>query len=67
MGKPEDKRSYRAIKAELDDVMLNLQSEDLDVDEAIELFNKGQKLVKELENYLSEAENTIKQIKAKYE
>jgi exodeoxyribonuclease VII small subunit len=67
LSKAGDKRSYRTIKGELDEVMRNLQSEELDVDEAIELFNKGHLLLKELEDYLNSAENTVKQIKAKFE
>lgn len=59
--------SYRELKEELDSVLLKLQAEDLDVDEALDLYVRGQELVGRLEEYLKTAENSVKKIKAKFE
>jgi exodeoxyribonuclease VII small subunit len=61
-----DKFSYRELKDELDEVLSNLQREDLDIDEALKLYKRGQELIKDLEEYLKSAENTVKEIKAKF-
>jgi exodeoxyribonuclease VII small subunit len=59
--------SYQDLKADLDAVMMRLQSDELDVDEALQLYQKGQELIKELEGYLKQAENTINKIKTNFE
>lgn len=58
-------RSYKLIKQELDEVVSRLQDDETDVDSVIELYQKGQSLIKELENYIKTAENKIKEIKPK--
>jgi exodeoxyribonuclease VII small subunit len=60
------KLSYKKLRDELDEVMFGLQAEDLDIDEALELYKRGQKLISDLEVYLKTAENTVKEIKAKF-
>lgn len=61
----KDQVSYNHLKSELDQVIIRLQSDDLDVEEALELYNRGQGLIKQLETYLKQAENTVKELKAK--
>lgn len=58
--------SFKDLKEQLDSVVDKLQSDDLDVEEAISLYSKGQDLIKELESYLDKAENTVKELKAKF-
>ena len=58
------KKSYRTLQAELDKVLAELQSADLDIDKALDLYKQGQKLLTDLENYLKSAKNEIKHIKA---
>ena len=58
------KKSYRELQSELDDVMMRLQSAELDIDEALTLYKQGQKLVADLEAYLETAKNEINQLKA---
>ena len=62
----KEKASYEELKAELDSVMAALQQEDLDVDKALEYYERGLVLVKQLEDYLKTAENSVKQLKAKF-
>lgn len=57
------KKTYGELQAELDDVLLQLQSGDLDIDAALKLHKQGEKLVGELEAYLADAKNEIEQLK----
>jgi len=59
-------KNYQVIKEGLDDVLLKLRDENVDVDEAIDLYKKGQGLIIEMENYLKTAKNEIKEIKKTY-
>jgi exodeoxyribonuclease VII small subunit len=58
--------SYQELSAELNALLLELQQENLDVDVAIRHYERGLVLVKELEKYLSEAENKVSKLKAKF-
>jgi exodeoxyribonuclease VII small subunit len=59
------KQNYQDLSSELDEVLDKLQSDDLDVDSAISLYEKGLKLVTELEKRLETAENKVRELKAK--
>ncbi len=58
--------SYHVLKAELDAVLMELQREDLDVDQALIHYQRGLELIKQLETYLQGAKNRVKQIKAAF-
>lgn len=62
MAKPA--RNYQELSTELDTVLEALQAPDLDVDQAMELYERGQKVVAELEKYLQSAENKIRNLSA---
>lgn len=66
MSKDEEK-TYRELQAELDAIMAKLQSVDVDVDEATDLYERGMHIVKDLEHHISAAENTVKKIKTSFE
>jgi exodeoxyribonuclease VII small subunit len=57
------KKSYRELQAELDKVLDEMQSSELDIDKALELYKAGQKVIKDLEAYLQTAKNEIEQLK----
>lgn len=57
------KKTYRELQSELDDVLAALQTAELDIDKALELYKKGQKLIDQLEDYLKTAKNEIEQLK----
>lgn len=57
------KKSYRELQEQLDEVLAEMQSAELDIDRASELYAKGQKLLSELENYLQTAKNEIVHLK----
>jgi exodeoxyribonuclease VII small subunit len=58
------KKSYKDLQEELTAVVQKLEAGDVDIDEAFAYHKKGEKLLKQLETYLKEAENTIKNIKS---
>lgn len=61
-----DQPNYQALKTELEQVLAKLQAEDLDVDEALVLYQRGLELVQQLDTYLKTAENTVKELKARF-
>lgn len=58
--------NYQNMQSELDEIMIALQQPELDVDQAIEYYQRGLELIAELEDYLENAENKVKEIKAKF-
>lgn len=60
------KTDYKSLNAELDEVLEKLQSGDLDVDKAVELYERGTAITKELETYLKESQNKVSKIKADF-
>lgn len=68
MAKKESSQAnYRIMKQELDQILISLQREDIDIDEALLLHEKGLKLINELELYLKKAGNIVKEIDAKFD
>lgn len=53
MKKTEDSRSYQELKMALDEILIKLQNEDADIDEAMKLHAEGQKILSLLDSYLS--------------
>lgn len=58
------KKDYQSLSAELDEILVMLQSADIDIDEAIKAYERGIVVANELENYIKNAENKITKIKA---
>jgi len=59
--------TYQQLSAELDDIMVQLQAEDIDIEAAVEAYERGMKIVTELEKQLKTAENKVKKIKLQFE
>lgn len=55
---------YLALNSELDEILSKLQSDDLDVHEAIKLYERGTTITGKIESYLKTAENKITKLKA---
>lgn len=60
MNKDFTQFNYAAKTEELEGVLAHLQSEDIEIDEALKLHAVGKKLVTEIEDYLRHAENEVK-------
>lgn len=52
-------RDYKTMRTELEELLSAMQSEDLDVDEALAKYERGQQLISQLQAYLEAAENKI--------
>lgn len=63
----EKKVDYKVLNTELDKILVKLQSAELDVDQAVELYEKGMKIADELETYLKKAENKVSKIRIDWE
>ncbi len=59
--------SYQELTIELDAIVTQLQSDSLDVTDAIPLYERGMAITKQLESHLKHAETTITKIKASFE
>lgn len=59
--------SYQELSAELDEVMARLQTEDIDIEEAVKAYGRGMTIVAELEQQLKNAENKVKKIKLQFD
>ncbi len=57
------KTSYKELQMQLDNTLGQLQSAELDIDKALDLYKQGQKLIKQLEDYLKNAKNEIEHLK----
>lgn len=57
------KKTYSQLQAELDEILVELQTAELDIDKAINLYKKGEAVITELEKQLQTAKNTIKHLK----
>lgn len=64
---PSKEIDYAKLSAELDKIVEALQSSDLGVDEALKQYERGMRLVKDLEAYLKDAENKVRKIKAGFD
>lgn len=60
------KRTFAERLRELETLLEWFESADFDVDEAVMNYERGLKLVKDLEEHLKTAENKVSQIKVKF-
>jgi len=63
MTKPNPKSDYSSLKQELDIVMEKMSRDDLNIDEALVEYERGLSLIKQIEDYLKNAENKITELK----
>ncbi|OGL31327.1 exodeoxyribonuclease VII small subunit [Candidatus Saccharibacteria bacterium RIFCSPHIGHO2_12_FULL_41_12] len=54
------KKTYKDLKQELDEVLSQLSSGDIDIDDAIALQKKGQKLIEQIKAYLTQLDTKKK-------
>jgi exodeoxyribonuclease VII small subunit len=62
-NKPID---YRKLSSELDAILGELQNGELDIDKALKQYDRGQAVIKQLNEYLKTAENKITQVTTKH-
>jgi len=54
--------SYKELKKELEKVIGELQSEETDIDDALELYKKANKIIEQLEKHLETIKIEIERI-----
>lgn len=59
------KLDYRALSDELDVLLTDLQRSDVQVDEAMKLYEQGLNLINQLEKRLEQAENELVRLKGR--
>lgn len=57
------KEDYQTLSGQLEIVLDKLQAPDVQVDEAVKLYEEGLKLITALEKHLEQAENKIEKLK----
>lgn len=57
-------QTYKELSDELEQAMTELERGDLDIDQAVQCYERGLAIVKQLEHYLKEAENKVIELKA---
>lgn len=55
--------NYQTLSAQLDGILAKLQDPELEVDEAVQLYEQGTKLITQLEKHLKQAENKLTKLK----
>ena len=51
--------NYPRLSAELDDILDKLQSSDIDIDEAMRAYERGQQIINQLETHLKTAQSKV--------
>jgi len=60
-----NKPSYKSLNAELEVIIEDLQSNNLDIDRVLTQYERGVNIIDELEKYLNQAENRLTKVKPK--
>ncbi len=59
--------SYLELSQELDEIVLQLQAENIDIEQAVKNYERGMAIISELEKQLKSAENKVKKIKLQFD
>ena len=60
------KTDYKTLQTELDAILDTIQGSTLDIDEAMKAYERGMKLIAELELYLDKAQHTVTKLQQKF-
>jgi exodeoxyribonuclease VII small subunit len=61
------KKTYQELESELQDILAWFESDSFDVDEAVKQYERGLELIKALEAHLGTAENTVRELKSRFD
>ena len=59
---PKSKPDYTSLNLQLNTILDKLQQPDIQVDEAVKLYEEGLQLIEQLEAHLQQAEHTLKKL-----
>ncbi len=54
---------YKALRVELDTILDDLQNGEIDIEQALAHYQRGQAIVKQLQEFLKAAENKVTKLK----
>lgn len=57
------KDTYRALKAQLDEILETLQGGEVDIEEATELYAEATQITEKLNAFIESAQNTVNKVK----
>ena len=60
-------QNYQELSSELDRILAELSSGQLDIDQAINKYQRGAELIAELRDYLKTSENKITKLKINFD
>jgi exodeoxyribonuclease VII small subunit len=60
------KMNYKELQNKLDVLMAKLENGEVGIDEALQCYEDGLKIIEQLEQYLQSAENRVHELKATY-
>lgn len=60
-------KNFADLELELQEIINWFESESFDVDQAVDKYKRGLELVKQLEEYLGKAENSVHELKARFD
>ena len=64
MAKKVDEQNYQNLREELDQIIDELQAGNVGIEEALSKYERGQVIIKELETFLQQTDNTVTKLKA---
>lgn len=56
-------KSYRQLNKELEEIIYQLDNELDDIDKSVELYKEGERILKQIEDYLKGAKTKINKVK----
>jgi len=62
----KESTDYKSLSAELDAIIESMQTADLDIEEAVAQYERGMKIIEQLEIHLKTAENRVTKVKANW-
>ena len=58
-------KSYRQLNKELEEIIYQLDNELDDIDKSVELYKEGERILKQIDDYLKGAKTKINKVKSK--
>ena len=58
-------KSYRQLNKELEEIIYQLDNELDDIDKSVELYKEGERILKQIDDYLEGAKTKINKVKSK--
>ncbi len=67
MASPKNPKNYQAMTDQLNQLVEWFETDQLDLDQAVDKYQQALELLKQMEDYIKTAENRVKRIAAKFD